>query len=126
MPKSDTEKNYVMFMSDNNNDSSKNGNDRVEHKNFIENKLKIRKLIDTSDEFLSSDAEYMFIENQIMEEENEEAAAIARSKLDQKYNNINRAEDYSALKPMNEDVVVDDGSDYRELMNAVIERSNAQ
>ena len=123
---SDTEKNYVMFMSDNNNDSSKNGNDRVEHKNFIENKLKIRKLIDTSDEFLSSDAEYMFIENQIMEEENEEAAAIARSKLDQKYNNINRAEDHSALKPMNEDVVVDDGSDYRELMNAVIERSNAQ
>ena len=40
-----------------------------QNENFIMNKIKCRKLLDDSEEFNGSDAEFLFIENEIAKEE---------------------------------------------------------
>ena len=98
-----------------------------QNEKFIMNKIKCRKLLDDSEEFSGSDAEFLFIENEIAKEEkaNANAAALAqrhsRSKGD-----LNSKGEAGSVESDEEEQHKDDGSDYREIMNRVIERSNAQ
>ena len=96
-----------------------------QNENFIMNKIKCRKLLDDSEEFNGSDAEFLFIENEIAKEEKANNTALEQRHSRSK-GNLNSKAGAGSVKSDEEDQHKDDGSDYREIMNRVIERSNAQ
>ena len=69
--------------------------------------------------------EFLFIENEIAKEEKANATALEQRQSRSK-ENLNSKAGAGSVKSGEEQQHKDDGSDYREIMNRVIERSNAQ
>ena len=85
------------------------------------NKIKCRKLLDNSNEFNRSDAEFLFIENEIAKEEEAASAALVKRQSNTK-EKLNSKTDAGSAELGEEQQLKDDGSDYREIMNRVIEK----